>query len=68
VVANFADAATRFKLQLPAELVEQWQLQNGTVTLTELFSGHQLPLQVGSGVAELPLTVKANSALVFLLP
>jgi len=68
VVANFSDAATRFKLQLPTELVEQWQLQNGTVTLTELFSGHQLPLQVGSGVAVLPLTVKANNALVFLLP
>lgn len=68
VVANFADAATRFNLQLPNELVEQWQLQNGQIQLTELFSGNQLPLQVGSGVAVMPVTVKAHSALVFTLP
>jgi glycosidase len=68
VVANFADAATRFNLQLPNELVEQWQLQDGQVQLTELFSGNKLPLQVSSGVALMPMTVKAHSALVFTLP
>lgn len=68
VVANFADTASRFKLQLPADLVQQWQLTRGTVPLTELFSGHAHSLQVDSGVAVVPLTVKANSALVLLLP
>ena len=68
VVANFADSASRFKLQLPADLVQQWQLTRGTVPLTELFSGHAHSLQVDSGVAVVPLTVKANSALVLLLP
>ncbi len=68
VVANFADSASRFKLQLPADLVQQWQLARGPVALTELFSGHAYTLQVDSGVAVVPLTVKANSALVLLLP
>jgi glycosidase len=68
VVANFAETAARFKLQLPAELVQQWQLAPGQVPLTELFSDHAYSLQVDSGVAVLPLTVKANSAIVLLLP
>ncbi|WP_430456206.1 alpha-amylase family protein [Rheinheimera sp.] len=68
VVANFADSASRFKLQLPADLVQQWQLTRGPVALTELFSGHAYTLQVDSGVAVVPLTVKANSVLVLLQP
>lgn len=68
VVANFAETAARFKLQLPAELVQHWQLTKGPVALTELFSGHAMQLQVDGGIATLPLSVKANSALVLLLP
>jgi len=68
VVANFADTAARFKLQLPTDLVQLWQLRPGAISLTELFSGHQFSLQVEAGVAVISLTVKANNALVLSLP
>ncbi len=42
VVSNFSEQPVQFKLQIPADLLQQWQMPTGTVELTDLLQHNQL--------------------------
>ncbi|MBB5212639.1 alpha-amylase family glycosyl hydrolase [Microbulbifer hydrolyticus] len=58
VVANFADTAKSLTLKLPAELLQQWQLQDGRYPMSEKLqgaAGAELSVENGEGKVALEL-------------
>ncbi len=59
IVSNFEELAHKFQLKLPKELIEEWQLPDGTYALVDQLSGNQdFELEVKEGEASINLKLK----------
>ncbi|MBU1437238.1 MAG: alpha amylase C-terminal domain-containing protein [Gammaproteobacteria bacterium] len=62
VVSNFSDEAVSFQLQLPAQLVDAWQLRQDPEPFVDLFS--QQTLAIDAAAATLSVSIPALGSLV----
>ncbi|WGL18417.1 alpha-amylase family glycosyl hydrolase [Microbulbifer bruguierae] len=66
VIANFADSDSNLTLQLPAELVQTWQLRPGKYTLTNQLQSGSVELNIDNdlgGAVELTLPALSGQVL-----
>jgi glycosidase len=67
VASNFAETATTFSLKLPADLLQQWQLNKGDYQLKDLLSDRKASLQVSADTASVKIELGPLESVVFKL-
>ena len=65
VLSNFSNQPYSGKLEIPADLLQQWSLKDGNYTLKQvLFGKNQLPLTVSNGTGSIPVSLAGLESLV----
>jgi len=68
LVINFSWLTTsHFDLKIPADVIEQWKLKDGTYPLKEQLYGTASELKVKDGVGTVSLSIKPSESLIFKL-
>ncbi|MGL2966986.1 alpha-amylase family protein [Flavobacterium sp. XGLA_31] len=68
-VLNFDGQHTaKCNLNVPATVIAQWHLQDGTYTVTDQLYGSKAVLTVAHGEGSIPLTLSPNESFIFKLP
>ncbi|WP_323847432.1 alpha-amylase family protein [Microbulbifer magnicolonia] len=65
VIANFGKESKEVKLQLPAELLQQWQLQDGKFAVADQLSSAKSHLVVSEGKGEMSLQLEPLASHIF---
>ncbi|MCK4746557.1 MAG: hypothetical protein KAT15_05965, partial [Bacteroidales bacterium] len=65
IVTNFdAEERYAFDLQLPGDIIETWNIQDGTYTLMDVLSNRTLELSVKEGKAETRIDIEPLESLI----